>query len=40
MGIPCVVAIPALLETLRDGELVEMDGATGIVRRLDADAAD
>lgn len=36
MGIPCVVAIPALLETLRDGEVVEMDGATGVVRRLDS----
>ena len=35
MGIPCIVAIPALLETLRDGEEVEMDGATGVVRRLD-----
>jgi rifampicin phosphotransferase len=33
MGIPCVVAIPGLLETLADGELVEMDGTTGLVRR-------
>jgi pyruvate,water dikinase len=34
MGIPCVVAIPGLLDTLVDGELVEMDGTTGVVRRL------
>jgi pyruvate,water dikinase len=36
MGIPCVVGIPRLLETLADGELVQMDGATGIVLRLEA----
>jgi phosphohistidine swiveling domain-containing protein len=35
MALPCVVSIPALMATLRDGELVEMDGATGMVRRLD-----
>jgi pyruvate,water dikinase len=34
LGVPCVVGIPALLDTLRDGEVVEMDGATGIVRRI------
>jgi rifampicin phosphotransferase len=34
MGIPCVVAVPGLLDTLVDGEVVEMDGATGVVRRL------
>lgn len=34
MGLPCVVGLPGLLETLRDGEVVEMDGATGQVRRL------
>lgn len=34
MGIPCVVAIPGLLDTLVDGEIVEMDGTTGVVRRL------
>jgi rifampicin phosphotransferase len=34
LGIPCVVAIPGLLDALRDGEEVEMDGATGIVRRV------
>jgi pyruvate,water dikinase len=34
LGVPCVVGIPGLLGTLRDGEIVEMDGATGMVRRL------
>jgi pyruvate,water dikinase len=34
-GLPCIIAIPGLLETLRDGEWVEMDGATGEVRRLE-----
>jgi pyruvate,water dikinase len=33
MGLPCIVGISALLDTLRDGELVEMDGARGVVRR-------
>jgi phosphohistidine swiveling domain-containing protein len=33
MGLPCVVGIAGLLETLRDGEEVEMDGTTGMVRR-------
>jgi phosphohistidine swiveling domain-containing protein len=33
MGLPCIVGIPALLDTLRDGELVEMDGGRGVVRR-------
>jgi rifampicin phosphotransferase len=35
MALPCVVSIPGLMATLRDGEMVEMDGATGAVRRLD-----
>ncbi|HVK38458.1 MAG TPA: PEP-utilizing enzyme, partial [Candidatus Kapabacteria bacterium] len=34
MGIPAIVAIPGLMDRLVDGELVEMDGGTGIVRRL------
>ncbi|MEO5618037.1 MAG: PEP/pyruvate-binding domain-containing protein, partial [Candidatus Eisenbacteria bacterium] len=37
MGIPCVVGIPHLLETLRDGDEVELDGTTGAVRRLRAE---
>jgi phosphohistidine swiveling domain-containing protein len=34
LGVPCVVGIPRLLDVLRDGEVVEMDGITGIVRRV------
>jgi pyruvate,water dikinase len=34
VGLPCVVSIPRLMETLTDGEMVEMDGTTGVVRRL------
>ena len=34
LGVPCVVGIRGLLHALRDGEVVEMDGATGIVRRV------
>ncbi len=33
-GLPCIVGIAGLLETLREGEMIEMDGATGLVRRL------
>jgi pyruvate,water dikinase len=36
MGLPCVVGIAGLLDTVRDGEEVEMDGATGVVKRLEA----
>jgi rifampicin phosphotransferase len=36
MGLPCVVGIAGLLDTLRDGELVEMDGASGRIMRLEA----
>lgn len=38
MGIPSVVAIAGLTAWLRDGDLVELDGATGVVRRVE-DAA-
>ncbi|MCC7142643.1 MAG: phosphoenolpyruvate synthase [Candidatus Eisenbacteria bacterium] len=34
MGLPCVVGIGGLLDTLTDGEVVEMDGTTGVVRRM------
>jgi rifampicin phosphotransferase len=37
MGIPCVVSVPGLMDSLQDGELVEMDGATGTIRRLDGE---
>jgi pyruvate,water dikinase len=36
MGLPCVVGITGLLDTLADGETVEMDGTSGVVRRLEA----
>jgi phosphohistidine swiveling domain-containing protein len=40
LGVPCVVGIPGLLDALRDGDEVEMDGATGTVRRVkEADSA-
>jgi rifampicin phosphotransferase len=35
MAIPSVVAIRGLTAWLRDGDLVELDGATGLVRRLE-----
>jgi rifampicin phosphotransferase len=34
LGVPAIVAIPGLLSRLRDGQRVEMDGATGVVRVL------
>jgi pyruvate,water dikinase len=34
MGLPCIVSIPGLLRHLTDGDSVEMDGAKGIVRKL------
>ena len=34
VGLPCVVAIPGLMDALTDGEVVEMNGATGTVRRV------
>ena len=39
MGLPCVVGIAGLLDTLQDGERVEMDGTSGRVVRLDAGEA-
>ncbi len=43
LGIPTVVSLPGLMDWLEDGDLVELDGARGIVRRIrkssrDADA--
>ncbi|MDB5070325.1 MAG: pyruvate phosphate dikinase PEP/pyruvate-binding protein [Candidatus Eremiobacteraeota bacterium] len=35
MGIPSVVAVRGLMSWLHDGDLVELDGTTGAVRRLD-----
>jgi pyruvate,water dikinase len=34
MGLPCIVGLPGLMSWLKDGDQVEMDGATGLVRRL------
>jgi pyruvate,water dikinase len=36
MGIPSIVAIHGLTAWLRDGDLVELDGATGVVHRVEA----
>jgi rifampicin phosphotransferase len=38
LALPCVVGIAGLMETLRDGEVVEMDGTAGTLRRLDPPA--
>ena len=38
IGLPCIVGLPRLLEIVREGEWVEMDGTTGVVLRLDRDA--
>ncbi|MCR4339879.1 MAG: PEP-utilizing enzyme [Gemmatimonadaceae bacterium] len=38
VGLPCVVAIPGLMNELRDGEWVQMDGTTGVVQRIDVPA--
>ena len=35
MGIPSVVAIPGLTRWLHDGDVVEFDGRSGVVRRLE-----
>jgi pyruvate,water dikinase len=41
LALPCVVGIAGLMDTLRDGEMVEMDGTAGTIRRLEAlDGAD
>jgi pyruvate,water dikinase len=35
LGLPAVVGIPGIVATLHDGERVRVDGAAGIVERLD-----
>jgi len=35
MGLPCIVSVQGLMQTLQDGELVEMDGAAGTIRRIE-----
>jgi rifampicin phosphotransferase len=39
MGIPAIVSIPQVTQWLKDGDWVEMDGSTGIVRRIQEDGA-
>ncbi len=34
LGIPAIVSLPGVTRWLRDGDWVEMDGSTGIVRRI------
>jgi pyruvate,water dikinase len=34
MGIPSIVSIPAITRELKTGDEVEMNGATGIVKRI------
>ena len=35
LGLPCVVAVPGVLEWLSDGDVIELDGAAGTIRRVD-----
>ena len=39
LGIPAVVSVPELTLWLNTGDLVEMDGRTGVIRRLSRDTA-
>jgi rifampicin phosphotransferase len=39
MGIPAIVSIPQVTQWLKDGDWVEMDGSTGIVRRIQVEGA-
>jgi pyruvate,water dikinase len=39
MGIPCVVGIAGLLDALHDGDIVELDGTSGGVRRVSGESA-
>ncbi len=39
LGIPAVVSVPGLTRWLQDGETVEMDGTTGIIRRINVTTA-
>jgi phosphohistidine swiveling domain-containing protein len=38
MGIPAIVSIPGVMHWVRDGDWVEMDGATGVARKIAAPA--
>lgn len=37
MGIPCIVGVTGLLRTLKTGDLVEMDGSTGVIKVIERD---
>jgi pyruvate,water dikinase len=37
LGIPAIVGIPGLTKKLKNGEMVRMDGARGIIERLDSE---
>lgn len=39
MGIPAVVSIPGITAWLKTGDLVEMDGGSGVVRKVDSSRA-
>ena len=36
LGLPCIVQIDGLMKSLKTGDLVEMDGSTGIIKKLNA----
>jgi phosphoenolpyruvate synthase/pyruvate phosphate dikinase len=36
MGIPCIVSVTGLLKTLKSGDLIEMDGSTGLINIITA----
>ncbi|MCG8670832.1 MAG: phosphoenolpyruvate synthase [Pseudomonadales bacterium] len=38
LGIPAIVGVPGLTKILKDQELVKMDGASGVIERLDPSA--
>jgi len=38
MGIPSIVSLSGITAWLHDGDLVELNGATGVVKRLEANA--
>jgi len=38
MGLPSVVSLPGVTDQLQDGDVVEVDGHAGTIRRIDADS--
>ena len=34
LGIPAIVSVPGVTRWLQDGDVVELDGSTGVVRKL------